>query len=173
MGKRVFFVTGPEGSGNYMMTEALRLSGVTEVLRGIRTYNTNYMNLIASFPNTISFMRSLPAARMWPNFDYAIEAFKRWDYEIDVLFMTRDFNATYESQKRRGSPYSRIKAEENIRRAYQIVACTFEYFIPVSYEAFCNSEGFRKWLFIKRLGLPATTIELREENEKYYRWGKG
>lgn len=167
--KRAFFVTGPEGSGNYMMTEALRLAGVEEQIRGRPAWDTNYAHLVPGFPPLVSVMRSLPAAHGWPDWGYAVEAFTAAGYDIAPLFMVRELNATIRSQIRRGAVETAEQAEAHIRRAWRVAVNVFDEFVPVSYEAFTGSEGFRRWLFMERLGLPMTTLEVRDENRKYYR----
>lgn len=42
-------------------------------------------------------------------------------------------------------------------------------FTYVTYEAFCLSDGFRRWLFEERLQLPyPADFEIKYANEKYY-----
>lgn len=166
--KRAYFVTGPEGSGNYMMTDALRLAGVQEQIRGRPAWDTNYAHLVPGFPPLVSVMRSLPAAHGWPDWGYAVRAFTDAGYTITPLFMVRELNATIHSQLRRGAVETAEQAEVHIRRAYRVVVDAFDNFVPVSYEAFVGSEGFRRWLFAERLGLPMTTLEVDNRNRKYY-----
>jgi len=40
--------------------------------------------------------------------------------------------------------------------------------IYITYEAFCLHPGFRKWLFVERLGLVEPDIEIKYANPKYY-----
>ncbi len=167
--KKAFLVTGPEGSGTMMMSRALSLSGVQEVLRGIHTYNTNYEHLITGFPSLVWLHRSLPSAGIWSDLTYAKCSFEKHGYEIIPIFMTREPNATYLSQKRRDNIRQRDKSEKNMIKAFNLVCASANNFTHVPYEAFVSSEGFRRWLFTEKFGLPMTTIEVRNENEKYYR----
>ena len=168
MSKKAFFVTGPEGSGTHMMTDALVASGCTEVLQGLRTYNTNYEHLVADFPDLVVMQRSMPANGRWPDWKYAQFAFQSHDYEVIPIFMIREFNATYQSQVRRGlkrhEGWTMALTSEALWRAGK----EFDDLRVVTYEAFCFSRPFREWLFTSHFGLPMTTIEIKEGNSKYY-----
>lgn len=167
--KKLFFVMGPEGSGTHIMTQALYTSGAQEVLQGVRSYDSNYAHLTSGFPDLVSMQRSLPANGRWANLAYAKSSFTRDGYEVFPLFMTRDFNATIQSQIRRGTVANVKEAQKNICRAFFEVASVFwDEFIPVSYESFCANTGFRRWLFAEKLELPEPTITIVDGNRKYY-----
>jgi hypothetical protein len=150
-------VLGAEGSGTYMLANAIE----------------------ASDPDVFVLRRSYPHAGEWPKFNHLIQECRfRNFFEIDVLFIVRDFYATSQSVLRRdpdrelhilyGTQSAALADIGNsiIRPFTGIFADDFTY---VTYEAFVGSEGFRRWLFEERLGLPYPDFEVTDENSKYYR----
>jgi hypothetical protein len=145
-----------------MMAEALVSAGCY--------YDDKYREVdFSGLPDLIVARRSFPHHGEWVDAGRIIHGMWSAQYKTHVLFMVRDWNATRYSimQRRKGLPYHIV--EKNM-----VFAMEQWFYIPtqnkvyVSYEAFCLSPGFRKWLFTERLGLPEPTIEIKYGNNKYY-----
>lgn len=87
--------------------------------------------------------------------------------------MLRDFHASARSVIRRGYGRSIDECYSNQRKAFKEMAflCNLNIgeFTYVTYEAFCLSEGFRRWLFEERLQLPyPEDFQIFFANSQYY-----
>lgn len=155
-GRRAFIILGPEGSGTYMMADAIE----------------------AADPNVFVLRRSYPHAGEWPKFRHLLEECRfRNYYDIHVVFILRDFYVTAQSVLRRDPERNLLQLYNNqssavaeigniIEPLWGIMAERFTY---VTYEAFVESEGFRRWLFEERLGLPfPEDFDVYDGNAKYY-----
>lgn len=168
--KRAFFVLGPESSGTRMMARALVLSGCHEedALDNVVTYPGPIEGVLDDTPDLMVFHRSLPHQWVWVDLRAHFHSFTQNCYDVTPILMVRDFNATVQSQLKRGFVQSEADAEYNICKALWLVSSTFPRFIPVTYEAFCGNIDFRRWLFEEKLELPMTTIQIYEANGQYY-----
>lgn len=168
--KIAYFVLGSEGSGTHCLRNALIEAGC-HWEQWHEAHQDNYK--FGEMESPFVFRRSLPHAHIWPNIRNIVDAINFAGFEVHVLFTIRDFNASAKSVLRRNN----LKREEDCfyNQKEAIVAigdfvrhhhATFTY---VVYEAFCLSEGFRKWLFNDRLGLPyPENFEIKYANDKYY-----
>ncbi len=166
--KRCFFVVGPEGSGTRMMTRALILAGCFEDETWQNAHNAPNLT---NAPERIVFHRSLPHSppergRVWSDLKALRDLIESYGYQVQPILMIRDWHATISSQNAR--VWFTEDAAANIQRAIQTVTDQLPDFIPVTYEAFCLSEGFRKTLFTKYLNLPVSPIQIWYANDKYY-----
>ena len=157
---KAFIVTGPQSSGTRMMTRALILSGCFEI--------ADVDELPVESGSPVVIHRSIPHAGRWPNWWGKVLEFNRADYEVQPIIMSRDWNALCLSQIKRAFVGSREEAEENIRKAYQSATQSLPMYVMISYESFCLSPDFRRWLFTERFGLPKTPIDIWYANDQYY-----
>lgn len=122
-------------------------------------------------PVNITDRKSLPHAGTWPDLVSCIWRMVEVGYEPYPIFILRDWNATIKSVIRRDADRKQNEVERNMARAFATmgaVATEYHNSIYVTYEAFCLSEGFRRWLFRSKLSLPEPKIEINFANEKYY-----
>ena len=166
MTKRAFFVIGAEGSGTRMMTRALTLAGVVEDYDKWDFGNQPDFNVDHPL---IVVHRSLPHGQAWPDLRKIERSLFAAKYQVIPVLMIREINATVQSQIKRGYVDTYTDGEKKVRWALSTAVNQLPNFIFVSYEAFCLSDGFRKWLFTERFQLPETTINTSWfANEKYY-----
>ena len=165
MNKRCFLVLGPEGSGTYMMAEALTEAGCEYV-----NSEYNLGNFLAACQHdTIVIRRSLPHAGEWIDLQGLVEEIWFANYEIVPVVLVREPNATIESVLRR-MPQKRHVVRYNIAVTWRKLGelANTLYFLPIPYEAIVGSEGFRKWLF-KEWKLPyPENYKFYDGNRKYY-----
>ncbi len=167
--RHCFLVVGPEGSGTRMMTDALISVGCFEE---VVHYNARKEPSIYPHRQRIVFRRSLPHSSpeqdaVWPDLKALRQMVEYFDYQVQPILMIRDWHAMISSQNARA--WFTEDAAANIQRAIRTVTDQLPDFIPVTYEAFCLSEGFQETLFTKYLGLPATPpIQIWYANDKYY-----
>lgn len=167
MSKRSFFVVGPESTGTRMLMRALILSGAYEDNDKWDVGNSpDFMDITA---DTIAVHRSLPHGQNWPDLQDLLVAIRKGGYEVIPLMMTRDINATMKSQVKRDYVINERHALLRINTAYEIIMRNLHKVTPVSYEAFCFNENFRKWLFVEHLNMPETPIQIWEGNSQYYK----
>lgn len=154
---KAFLILGPEGSGTYMLWEALASSGC-----GID---------ISKRPENFTIRYSLPHAYTWPDLLKICRDLKSRSYEIQPLIILRDYYCTVRSVIRRDPERPWSDVEKNMARSLAeigLIAERYRNTIYITYEAFCLSEGFRRWLFKSKLGLPEPKIEINFANEKWY-----
>ena len=154
---KAFLVVGAEGSGTYMLWEALASAGC-----GVD---------IEKNPENYAARRSLPHAGEWPDIvGWVWDVVKR-NYEPYPIFILRDWYCTVRSITWRDASRDWEETEKNMVRAFATmgaIAAEYHNSTYVTYEAFCLSEGFRRWLFKTKLCLPEPTIEINFANEKWY-----
>jgi hypothetical protein len=154
--RKAFIVLGAEGSGTYMLANAIE----------------------AADPDVFILRRSYPHAGEWPVFSDLLEECRfRSHYDIHVIFIMRDFYATAQSVLHRDPERKLINLYNNQSMAAAEIGNIIEplsgimaeRLTYVTYEAFVGSEGFRRWLFEERLGLPfPEDFEVYDGNVKYY-----
>jgi len=154
---KAFLVIGVEGSGTYMLWEALASAGC-----GID---------IDEKPMNYTERWSLPHAGEWPNFPRVMDELEAVGYEIQPLVIFRDYYCTIKSVLRRDTKREWGLVELNMATALKtigLISSIYKNIVYITYEAFCQSEGFRRWLFKSKLCLPEPTIEINFANEKWY-----
>lgn len=168
--RRAFFVLGAEGSGGHMMTDALMKAGCYEnPAHGGYPPDGNYR--FHEMPDLFVIRRSLPHAHQWPNIGIiSLKLRNQGRYKVYPILMLRDWNATINSVIRRDGRRKAHICEQNMRMAIFMASSTFpRTLIYVTYEAFCLSEGFRKWLFNDKLELPyPEEFQIHYANNQYY-----
>jgi hypothetical protein len=92
--RRVFFVVGAEGSGTYMLTEALVKAGCFW-RQGHESHLEDYR--FDKVPSPFVFHRSLPHAGEWPDLRVIVPQAKEAFDEFYLLYIFRDFYATQQS----------------------------------------------------------------------------
>jgi hypothetical protein len=174
--KRAFISTGAEGSGTYMLAEAIVATGEVFYHSTFEHEPIHPDDLKRAENCDIVIHRSLPHAGKMPDLEGLrsdLVLYGGFSFEnITTIFMAREMNATIKSVIRR-NPELTYDEQYNIwRKAFQHMS--YEYYIAkpiilVTYSAFCLSEGFRRWLFEERLQLPyPEDFEVKEQNSKYY-----
>lgn len=168
--KIAYFILGSEGSGTHMLRNALIEAGCNWQ-QGHESYQINYK--FDEIESPLVFRRSLPHAGRWPNIRNIVYAMENTGFKIHILFTIRDFNASAKSTIQRG--YQGTIDDCYFRQRNAIVSIGeflvhhHAEFTYVTYEGFCLSEGFRKWLFNDRLELPyPKNFEIKYANPKYY-----
>lgn len=169
--RRAFFVIGSEGSGTYMLAEAL-------VAAGCR-YNSGLESMpldVTAFENLegdIAIRRSIPhGGKFFDVMDFVDEIIAL-GYAVHILGLYRDIHACAMSvATRKGDEYY-LDSLKNQRHATRIIGNAGQWkrvlFTHITYEAFVHSEGFRRWLFEERLGLPyPEDYKVYDGNIKYY-----
>ncbi|MBW1672996.1 MAG: hypothetical protein JRJ45_05015 [Deltaproteobacteria bacterium] len=158
--KTAYFIFGPEGSGTYMLAEAFVSVGCNYVDRAVE-----YVPDLSD--EKIVARMSLPCAGKFipPSLLYA--PYRRAGYECIFMTIFRDANASRKSVMRRDSTRVYSQVWEEYKKAMEYITGFLSSGIAVSYEAFVDSPGYRKWLF-EFYGLPAPTGEWFNANEKYY-----
>lgn len=168
--KIAYFVLGSEGSGTHCLRNALIEAGC-HWEQWHEAHQDNYK--FGEMESPFVFRRSLPHAHIWPNILNITEAMENADYGVHVLFTIRDFNATAKSVIRRDYHGSKNDCYYNQRKSIVALGDFLSHhhaeFTYITYEAFCLSEGFRRWLFTERLQLPyPENFEIKYTNENYY-----
>ncbi len=166
--KKAYYVTGAEGSGTTMMTEALVAAGCHWEQRH-ESYQADHK--FEDMPSPFVFHRSIPHAGVWSiSIDYCGMLEAAGFDKVVILFMIRDINATNQSVIKRGGDSNLIRHGSIYRQlGYYLDQRPSHSFVPITYEAFCLSPGFRKWLFEDRLGLTnPVDFEIKFGNSKYY-----
>jgi hypothetical protein len=158
--KTAFIVVGPEGSGTYMLTEALASAGCTYVDKMLES-------IPSIFHEKIVARMSIPHAGKFINPKSLYLPYTRARYRIVFLVIFRDANASRQSVMGRDPErgYSQVWAE--YRKAMVQIASILPAATVVSYEAFVDNPGYRKWLF-EFYGLDEPKGEWFNANEKYY-----
>jgi hypothetical protein len=158
--KRAFIATGPEGSGTYMLAEAIVATGVV-FYHSTFEHEPIHPDDLKRADGDIVIHRSLPHARRMPDLQAMrsdLVMYGGFQFEnIHTLFIVREMNATISSVIRRNPAITYDEQHIIWRKAFQHMS--YEYYIAkpiilVTYSAFCLSEGFRRWLFEERLQLP-------------------
>jgi hypothetical protein len=166
MPRRAFLVTGPEGSGTHMLTDAFVSAGCHEEARHRKHHHDYRFN---DMPDLLVFHRSMPHAQHWPDLRAIAGQMVKAGYVVQPLLIVRDWHCTVQSVIRRDDQRDAHVVERNMRRAiYEASSAFSKALIYVTYESFCQHKEFRRWLFCEKLGLPEPMIEIKYANEKYY-----
>lgn len=177
MNKRAYFVSGPESSGNRLITRLLVAGGCHDdelitTQRGHGFYST--AGTFYKLPDLIVVRRSVPYGIEWPDIKGLIAQLKEAMYDVTVVVPVRDWNGIAHSQSKN---YTRTMSEalQMIERAYQeIFAAAYEMRVSMvmcSFEALVDQPvKYRNWL-LGHLGLnaPDQFEEINDANQKYYK----
>jgi len=163
--KRCFFVVGPEGSGTYMMAEALADAGCHYVSE--EEHFSNHLKSLGE--GNIVIRRSIPHRGSFIDL-YTIAGIAQMaGYEVIAIAIFREPNATALSvRNRNGTPQHFA-----IRNMIGAMTCISELdtgfsVLPITYEAVVGSYEFTKWLFnYLELSYPHNYV-FYDGNEKYY-----
>lgn len=170
--KIAYFVLGSEGSGTHCLRNALIEAGC-HWKQWHEAHQDNYK--FGEIESPFVFRRSLPHAGVWvTSIDYC-KMLHEAGFFTHILFCVRDAYATAKSVIRRDKTRTIEQSLANQQEAFRQTGVylhnleTPNKFTCIVYEAFCLSEGFRKWLFNDRLGLPyPENFEIKYGNLKYY-----
>ena len=156
----------PEGSGNYMMAEALVVSGceyinqednLREVLAEVESER---IVIIRSLPHRGKFLDMLRICDdIWWNL-----------YDIVPVVMVREPNATVRSVMRRMPEKTELEVKYQMKVAWQKIGMLANNLAirPIPYEAVIHSREFREWLF-REWDLPYPGgYPFTDQNRKYY-----
>ncbi len=164
--KRAFLVVGPESSGTRLVTRILIDAGAIGDATHAQRFDQTGL-LASTLPDLIVWRRSLPHSGCWIDAANWIESVRLLGYQVDVLFVTRDWHATISSQLAAGHVQNRDEAEENLRRAYSLLATISAPFRVVSYEAL-RDRGCLQALLRDLLLSVDVCVEVADENAKWY-----
>lgn len=164
-----FIVLGLEGAGTYMMHNALVESGCIN-------FDVEYKPKgVESLGVDVAIRRSFPHAGKWPMWKWLDYRCREAGYATVLIWIIREPNAQVQSVLRRDPARNIIDLLENQKSFFKDMSEIAHYsrkepaWVVVTYSAFIHSEGFRRWLFEERLGLPyPEDFEVRDENIKYY-----
>lgn len=161
--KRAFVVYGMEGSGTYMLWKFLQKAGChAKPAHNGMMEKYDFHNCQSPYV----IRRSYPHAGEIPDLEGITNELLEVNFDVEIVVMIREPNATYLSILNRNA------VDESIWKANYI---NFLLSLPshwnvvvITYEAFCLSEGFRRW-FVQELGLnyPEDFV-IEFGNEKYY-----
>lgn len=165
LNKRCFFVIGPEGSGTYMMAEALVEAGCTYVAeeKDLRNY------LMENDYDPIVIRRSIPHAGKFLDLPRICDDIWWAVYNLIPVVMVREPNATIKSVQRR-NPQEANKVKYNMKIAWQNIGDLAKLMAirPIPYEALIHSPDFVDWLFEDEWGLSSPLYSFTDQNRKYY-----
>lgn len=153
---KAFLVVGPEGSGTYLLWEALASAGC-----GID---------IEKKPENYTVRYSMPHAGKWIEVGFMMLGLIQRGYEVWPLIILRDWYCTIRSVIHRDETREWNEVANNMRTAIEKIGLLFQHknAVYITYESFCLHPEFRRWLFCDKLGLSEPDIEIKYANEKYY-----
>jgi len=164
--KRAYFIVGSEGSGTYMMAEALVEAGC----HYIPDEDDFQLAVENCEKDTVVVRRSVPHAGEFIDL-YTLAAIMRdTGFDLRIIAIVREPNATI------NSVFNRVAQDkesilDNMHGAWTCISELMQGFtvLPITYEAMIGSKGFRQWLFNDYLYLkqPSNYIFL-DANRKYY-----
>jgi len=172
--RRAFFVIGPESSGTKMMAQILircgckGSSGDNQLMADLNEAAKSECNIVVRF--------SFPHMRVWPDFEYTVNKYRQFGFEVIALVMSRSWWVMMESQTKRGHVKDQTAALSNIQRAYYLMFHQMDKagvnFLIVSYEdLILNAAGgcISRLCGMLRLPNPDPFPEIRNENLKHYK----
>ena len=170
--KSVYFVVGAEGSGTYMLSEALVAAGCVYDGR-MESDDFPFREYWKTKDANYVVRRSLPHAGIWPNSMKITEAAIHNGYLLHVIAIIRNGHSAYQSVIRRDPERNRANIKQNQIFSLSAISSLFSRSggtpTIITYEAFVGSKSFRKWLFDARLGLYyPEDFEVYDGNDKYY-----
>lgn len=172
--RNAYLVLGAEGSGTYMMRDALVSAGCSWDSRfdSFEYEPTDLMRM----KNLFVFRRSIPHADQWPKIDEIIHHLKMASYkEIIIIWMIREMHSTIKSVANRrrkeasgdellGNYFATFPLQQQIPN-WPIS----ENLIMITYGYFVTSEPYRRWLFRYRFYLPyPEKFAFYDGNRKYF-----
>jgi len=164
--KRAFLVIGAENSGNRMMRKCLCTAGCWgDPDREEFTDDLNFEGL----PEQIAVARSVPHGEFVPDVKAIARLMQLAGYQVVPILVYRktDFAVAGQVKVYQRSPEeARRYIEVAARLAYECALWLKTVLVVVPYELFVTSAWVRDHLFLQ-LGLPPTTHELFNANEKY------
>ncbi len=159
--KTAFIIIGPEGSGTYMLAEAFVSAGC------IYDDRLNESTIHVNSPEKVVARMSVPCAGKFINPKDLFIPYIRAGYRIVFLVIFRDVNASRLSVLGRDPERTYVQVWDEYRKAMVQIVGILPAAIVVSYEAFVDNPGYRRWLF-EFYGLSEPTGEWFNANEKYY-----
>ena len=165
-----------EGSGTYMLRNALVAAGC---FADGRTDGIHEDYKFETMPDLLAVRRSYYHGGRRPDLKAVFSQLIVRDYRVVILFITRDSYATARSLLARLPTSDETtlnnclsSQEESFLRIAEFWSAYRDFpakFIMVSYEAFCLTPGYRKWLFEDMLRLTnPVDFEIKYANDKYY-----
>jgi len=166
---RCFLITGGESTGTRMLVRSFVLLGIPEIEID-RRFDWPYGEL--DLPDgDIVFHAGIPRGGEWLDLWEVSKRFRNEGKEVYPLVMTREWNATAQSQVNRKFVDTLEQAEENLRQAYRAITQQLNGYIFVSYEQFCLEPQYRASIF-KRFNLKNSPIDIHYGNRQYYKGEK-
>ena len=168
--KRCFFVVGSEGSGTYMLAEALIAAGCeyidteTDLRRAL---------MMPGRSDNVVIRRSIPHRGEFIDLYTVASIANLAGYRIQAIAIFREPNATCHSVYRRAKT-KRNDVYENMMGAMTCISELSMGFsvLPITYEAVVGSWNFRYWLFEKYCGLKYPEgYKFYDGNSKHYGMG--
>jgi len=168
---RAFIILGLEGAGTYMIQNALVEAGCGRNDRLDRE-PPDYLAL-SQFDGDIVIRKSFPHAGHWPRWNDLFRRCELTKHEVFIIWVIRSSHAQIQSVLRRDPKRYVHHLHDYQANYYKELSTIEDYSIDyevITYSAFVHSEGFRRWLFEERLGLPyPEDFEvLTDRNSQYY-----
>lgn len=165
--KTCCFVTGSEGSGTYMLTEALVAAGCFYIPEEMESDFEKVLKLDVG--SSIVIRRSIPHRNEFIDLYTIASIAQIAGYDVKAIAIFREPNATWKSVNKR-SGTSQKDVFENMMGAMTCISELSMGFqvLPITYEAVVWSSGFRRWLFEEYLGLTMPDYPFYNANMKYY-----
>ena len=164
--KRAFFVVGSEGSGTYMLAEALVEAGCFYIPEEMEQDLERVLKL--NIGTDVVIRRSIPHAGEFIDL-YTLAAIMRdAGFDLRIIAIVREPNATI------NSVFNRVAQDkegilDNMHGAWTCISELMQGFVvlPITYEAITQSRGFQQWLF-NELELDMPGYSFYDGNAKYY-----
>lgn len=175
--KKAIIVCGPESAGNHLV--ASLLNSRSEVSTPGDKDEVHTLELLKTYvehryPSTIIVQRSMPCDKKWWSLEECVRLFRKYNYEISLIILSREWGAMARSQAHKHIPKTIDEAVANIRDAYsyifrQMIQLNLP-FIIVNYEALIlNKKMTLKYvrLFLD-IEFNDSNIDVKNKNEKWY-----
>ena len=171
--KRAFIILGLEGAGNYMLQNAFVEAGCVRSDRLDRIPSD--IQALNELEGNIVIRKSFPHANLFPLWSWLDYRCRDAGYITHLIWIIREPNAQKQSILNRDPNRDPLTLFYNQKKFYKDLGSMSDYgsdapdWLVITYEAFCTSEGFRRWLFEERLQLPyPEDFEVYDGNSQYY-----
>lgn len=167
MAKRAILLFGPESAGNHVVMRALIRAGCEGDAEDVQRWDS----LDPSAP-LVAWGKSVPSAEQWPDIAGMVKRLRGLGYYVQALVISRNWNATVQSQLRRKRTEDFECVLGNVRSAYMHIfgglASTDTPYVMCHYDYLVASPNTELRFVCKALGLTVPSAEeVVNMNSKY------